>query len=374
MLKAAAQRTLSLLPAGTRLWGERWLSGTYDTLAHARWSGSLVTGALREDGRIVRVLLLDDAAQYKFWIARILDDRPAPKTIGRVSIFQLMRRSGPVANCDLVLCPVNPILERILSRRGFLIVPRFVDCILDLSRPLADILKRRGIKRELQSLRRYGYEFGVDRSPSAFDEFFHEMLAPTAARRHQELAHQSSYEELREAYRSGCILTCHRSGEWLGGFLLLPHADGVLRAANGGWRGGSDELMKEHIFSALMHELIRYAKCEGHERLHLGSSVPFVDDGPLRYKLKWGAQLELPANTDKCGALVSARPNLAAGFGLADATGRALLHRIPLLVKREQQLQAVGWDLDMRPEFRNIVQKGLPWVDLRVGVEPTSSA
>jgi hypothetical protein len=204
----------------------------------------------------------------------------------------------------------------------------------------------------------------VLRSEAAFHEYFHEMLLPTVNSRHEQLARVSSRDELERVFENGYLLAAYKDTEWVAANLITTTGKREMRSANVGWRGGDERLMKERVVSALVLEMIRRGKDEGFEVLNLGSSNPFVDDGPLNYKLKWGAHMEFPSIGYAEGALHGMRRFLAARFSFHTEAGRAMLQHSPLLEKRHGRLQAIGWRSSLRPDFRHQIDQGLPWVDL----------
>ena len=212
--------------------------------------------------------------------------------------------------------------------------------------------------------RKKNYRFEVLSDDAAFDEFYHTMLVPTTRTRHEERANISSLEALRTVFHQGYLLAAYQGSEWVGANLMVPHTDKVLNWANVGWRGGSEQLMKDRLVSALMYEMIVRGKSEGYDTLDLGSCSPFVNDGPLSYKLKWGAYMALPQLEYEEDQLQGLNSCFSANFNLISEGARSMLKHSPILDKHDGRLRAVGWDSQLRSDFKHQVEEGLPWVDL----------
>ena len=196
------------------------------------------------------------------------------------------------------------------------------------------------------------------------EEFFYEMLIPTVTRRHKELAYVSRFEDLKKKLKDGYLLGAYRNSKWVAAELVVREGSKTLRSANIGWRNGDVRLMRDRVSGALTFELINRAKNEGFEFLNLGNSLPFIDDGVLNFKLRWGAEPVMPGAGFESGKSIRARGFVAAHFNLASKCGRAILHHNPVLEKHNGVMRAVGWDFPVRPTFKRLIERGFPWVDL----------
>jgi hypothetical protein len=301
---------------------------------------------------------------FAHWRARVFDEPPSVESLAPRSLREVALRSGVLSDCDVVLYPVNAATARILQAVGWFIVPKYVKCYVDLGRPLGEILRSRDVKNELRLLRKLDYRFEVLREESAFDEWYEQMLLPTQRERHAELAVDDDHDFLLSRFRRGYLLAAYLDSEWVGANLLVPEGGGVLRSANVGWRGGSRALMKQRIVSALLHEVIRHAQCEDYETLDLGGSKAFADDGPLLYKLKWGARMDLPRLVDEAGEPDNLDAMLAMHVNLKSPSAHSILDRMPPIVNLGGRLGVLTWSASPRPELKRQIERGMIWKTL----------
>ena len=373
LLRRGFRRGLRSLPPDVRCYPEIALSTV--TLAHAQWK----MPAYRVRGRLIdgpgdcTLIHFGQQPQYKDWIARFLSRPTVAEAIGSFSLRAICQRKGVLATGDVLLCPVTPLSQLFFAAHGWLTVPKYVRCLIDLRTPIDQLLCRHGVKDDLRIARKKGYRFDILRDDASFDEFYQEMLVPTATVRHEDLAHISSPETLRRIFHRGHLLAAYQGDDWVGASLMVPRPDNSLDWANVGWRGGSERLMKDRLVSALLHEMIVRGKNEGFGTLDLGSCSPFVNDGPLNYKLKWGARMALPFLGYENEQLQGLNAYLAAHFNLASERAQAMLRHAPLLDKHRGRLRAIGWNAALRQDFRHQLDDGLPWADLAAATQRTNA-
>lgn len=364
MLKRFIRHCISSLPPNARLPIEAAKVSVMDTVFNWRLPSYLVQGQLAGEGFHGSLVYFGEPHQYLSWSAMLFVDAKPPKPLGRFRLPDILRLKHGLSKSDLVLCPVNPMTEALFSQWGWFRIPRYVEYVIDLRKPIEKIFQSRHSRNEIKKLKRLKYCFEVLRSELALEEFYNDMLLPTVKKRHKVRAHISRFENLKKKFENGYLLAAYRGSEWVGANLVVCQSNKTLRAANVGWRNGDERLMKDRISSALLVELIKRAKTEGFEFLNLGNSNPFVDDGPLNFKLKWRGELEIPRVKYEGRELQGVKGFLAAYINLASESGRAMLHHNPLLEKHKGVMRAVGWNFPIRPAFKHQVEQGLPWVDL----------
>ena len=364
-LKRALHGGLACLPPRLRLSADMALGNVAETLAHWRMPAFRVCGRSIDGKNDATLVYLGDLPQYTTWIARFFSAARPAEPIGSHTLAEIRARRGRLADADVLLCPTTPLARRFFSDRDWLCVPKYVRCLVDLDRPDEQLLNRHAVKDDLRIVRKKGYRFAVLRDDASFDEFYESMLLPTVKLRHEERAHISSRDALRALFHRGHLLAAFCDGQWVGANLLVPVTDDTLSWANIGWRDGSKKLMKDRLVSALLYEMIRRARSAGFSTLDLGSCSPFVDDGPLNYKLKWGARMELPQIGYDHGQLQGLNAYFCVRFDLAASqAARSLLQASPLLAQSRERLCAVGWDSTVNAAFRHQIDAGLPWIDL----------
>jgi hypothetical protein len=335
-----------------------------DTFRNWKLPCHLVVGKISMESEKGSLVCFGELSQYRSWIAKFFVYYTTPTFLGHFRLFDIVRLRKKLSKYDIALCPANPATEVFFSNLGWLIIPRLIDCVIDLRKPLKEKFDSHNIKKQIRRLRNSDYTFKIFNSELALKEFYDEMLIPTVKRRHQELAFVSRFEDLKEKLKNGYLLAVYRNSKWVAADLVVREGNKILRAANTGWRNGDISLLKHRVNDALTFELINRAKNEGFAFLNLGNCLPFIDDGVFKFKLKWKADPVLPEADFKRGKIQRAKGFLALRFNLASQSGQAFLHCNPLFEKHKGIIRAVGWNSPPRPHLRRLLDEGLPWVDI----------
>jgi hypothetical protein len=336
-----------------------------DIVRNWKLSSKVVTGGISGSRMNGSVVYFGDQRQYRSWIASFLENSHTSSELGQFRLLDIARFKHGLSKYDLAICPVNPATEVLFSHQEWRIVPRFIDWVIDLRKPLKEIFRRKNIKKRISSLRKFNYTFRTMKSESAFNEFYHEMLIPMVKKRHNEIAFISRYGDLLEKLKNGFLLCAYRKNNWLGASLVVYESNKIVRSANMGWRNGDIRLMRDHIATALDFELIKRMKSEGFEYLNLGNSLPFVNNGIFQHKNHLGFSPIMPGVDLETGKVRRIGGFFAVRFNLASKSGQAILHQNPLMEKHGQILRAVAWDSQPRHELRRLFDDGSPWIDLK---------
>ena len=340
-VKRAVRVGIRLLPTRARFHTDVVIGGVFNT--YANWH----LPAYRVCGRL-----------------HFFSDSTTVEPIGSYSLAEIGKRKGELSNCDILVCPSNPVSRLLFTEPGWFIIPKYIKCLIDLCKPVEQLVCRHAAKDDLRIARKKNYRFEVLRQEAAFDQFYHEMFVPTTRIRHEDRANIPSLETLKKAFKNGYLLAAYQEDEWVAANLMVPQTGNVLNWANVGWRWGAEQLMKDRVVSALMFEMMVRGKNEGYDTLDLGSCNPFVNDGPLGYKLKWGAEMSLPLLGYEENRLHGLNSYLSVHFNIKSESARFMLKNSPVMDKHDGYLRALGYDSQPRSDFKRQVENGLPWINL----------
>jgi len=185
---------------------------------------------------------------------------------------------------------VDAAQARSLSRRGWLILPRWVEFEIDLLKPereLWDARKRESVRR----IEREGFELEVCRDEAAAREFHDEMYAPTARIRHGPRAFVRRWGYVERAARRGHLVFVRQAGQRKAGLLLVPR--GGSRSVDAWLFGVRDGVYAESRLAreAVYLHALRWARDRlGARGFGLTAGPPLLRDGLVRFKKRWGAQ------------------------------------------------------------------------------------
>lgn len=335
-----------------------------DTLHNWSMPAYYVRSPLPENKGEGTILYFGDRPQYNSWTHALFGHTVEPVLLGRFSLFQILCRKHPELIADIMLCPLNPWTMPLFAQCGWHIMPLYVDSLIDLRKPINELITSKGANHPMRVARRFDYRFENVKSDQALHEFFHEMLLPTVKIRFQERAFLSQWEDIKDIYQNGVLIAAYLGDEWVGAILLAIEGTNSVRIANLGWRNGADEWRKKGIVAALYNQTFIWAQKNGFIKLDMGSSNPFVKDGPLNFKLKWGATMMPPELGFVEGQLEGASSFIGAKFDLKSSAAQYFLTTTPLLDCVNGKLRAISWNAEVPPQFHRQVKLGYEWVNL----------
>ena len=232
----------------------------------------------------------------------------------------------------------NRALSSKFSRRGWLVLPGQVRSRLDLSRDIDAIQAgfSRTAKRAGQMVKDLGYGYSVLPCKSVLQSFYNEMYLPYCESRFASHPLVKAYELVEALSKDSVLLTVSASAGTVRPSLDNALGGVIIRRVNtsaslviSGLGGDPEYALRRGAVEALYWFAIEWCHSQGVISLDLGLSHPFLDDGVLRFKSKWGASVE---------ASETGLHNLAVRFLDNGWLGKHFLQNHPPIVYRSRQL------------------------------------
>jgi len=253
-----------------------------------------MTGPARPNGRTARILV----AGRPGWFFRTISNLvflspPTVEAIGSAPIWKLRPRLRELRNtADVTLVLADAHNATWLFSGEYLTVPAWVG----MHRPappagsLGLDLVSRNLRRDLQRIRSHAYQPLHTRVPSEVAWFYRDYYLPTSYRRHGEDAFVRDERSLRRSHARGGILWIKKGEERVAG-ALYEQDNGVLQLLAFGLRGGDAALRKRGALVAAYLNLCLQARALGCHSIDFRACRPFLRDGVLCHKKKWGGTL-----------------------------------------------------------------------------------
>lgn len=334
-----------------------------DTLQNWRLPAYRVQAAQPDTGNEATMLLLGNKPQYASWIHKLFGCAVNPVQMGKFSHYEILRGNHESLSADIALCPLNTLTLPIYSRLGWRIVPLYINCHIDLNKPIAEIMTSKGAKDDLRIAYRSGYQYTLMKDEQSIHDFFHQMLIPTIRERHEDRAFLSEWENIQRTFHKGFLIGAYLEKRWIGAVLLAVENASTIRIANIGWENGDATWLKKGIATALYNQSFIFAQEKNFKYVNLGSNNPFANDGPLNYKLKLGANITPIAGLE-AAQLQSSSHFMGVKINLNAPAAQHFLSSTPLLEYKKNKLSVIGWNADIPPLFRRQVEAGIKWINL----------
>lgn len=273
------------------------------------------------NGRPMKVLIADDGSALAYFRHLIFPQGSEAMKAGHTA--SVTAPSLAASDADLVIVSANQLLLRLYEGHGFHFIPKWIRLFLSVNdHPDAMLETLTGpsggaVRRNVKKMKNSGFDYELTDDLSWFDRFYYDMYRPYAQARFGDMAAIDRYERLRGYFEEGSGLIIKHHGEAVGAVILVVR-DRTLYFYRVGMMDGDDSHTKDGASTALYYYTALLGHQWGCDGVDFGHSRPFLTDGVLRYKLKWGMSvlnvddgigvyaLAAPGNTEQAEAFMSA--------------------------------------------------------------------
>lgn len=251
----------------------------------------LVEGEERAGGRPLRVLCTETAALKDYLLRRLFREGARETFLGTVPAWATAERVRALApEADLLFWYVRPALAG-LAREGALArLPAWIPVHVDLGSPECAARGKEKLTRSGNALRKAGFTADITRAEADFSDFYERCFLPYVRSRHGENAVvQTRAETMAGRARAGWELLALRRDGVIAAGATVEFSGARARFWQMGVRDGDPELLAEGVSDFVYHHMLSVCRERGVGVLNLGSCRPFVQDGVLEYKRRFGA-------------------------------------------------------------------------------------
>lgn len=246
-------------------------------------------------GRAMRAVVADDGTTLNYARRLIFPEgcEVAPK--GAITATRASRLA--MLDADLVFTGANRLLFPEYRRQGFRIIPKWVSLVMPLHKHPDDFIselptsRRKDIQRGIRRMIEAGFQYYLTNDPEWYDWFYNTMYAPYATGKFANEARLLSYKALQKVYEEGVALVITLDGQDVAGSINRKRLD-VWQNLYLGFAGGDNSIARSGASSALYYYSLIEAHKNGCTSINFGYSRPFLSDGILTHKLRWGMQIE----------------------------------------------------------------------------------
>lgn len=176
--------------------------------------------------------------------------------------------------------------QRLLPQGAFFI-PNWLHGEIMFSNARTKMKTSGHLKSDLRRIRKNNLDFEITQSSCRFDDFYHNMHVPYISKAYGSLAMIMSYDKMKSLEQKSELLLVKHNGQYLAGQILV-YENNRVRCWSIGVRDGNYDYVKMGAQAALYFYEIDYLSNKGYAAMNVGASRPFLQDGVLRFKNKWG--------------------------------------------------------------------------------------
>ncbi len=220
---------------------------------------------------------------------------------GRTFVWQVPDKMQKFAKAgDLVIYERFPASDWRRHAPYTFCVPTWVEQVLDIARPLDEILAgmNQNLRRNLRKVQQNGFEYSFSTAHEEFDRFYHQMYVPYIRHRHAEWGEElASYDDAQEEFlRGGLILVTH-NGVPINAMLCKVYGSTCFAGIMGVHEGQFAQV-QAGANVALWWGMLEWARMQGLHHFDFGSSRPFISNGVFNFKRQWGTRVRRHADLE----------------------------------------------------------------------------
>jgi hypothetical protein len=253
----------------------------------------VLEGAERNSGEPIRVLFVGQVENCNY-LARVLFAEDSVRRYRqRVWSWQVdSLLNGPVSPYGMIFVQQQPGARAWYSHERCFVLPSWLAGELNVAQGLDSRRGNDSVKTDLRNIRRNGFTYRITCEPQDIEYFYTTMYLPYIQQTHGDRAFVTSREELgREAGDRLELLLIEQDGKPVAGVYLGMHDQERVDALELGVAGADRNLVRLGALAAIYYYALVYAAEGNYLRLYLGGSRPFLHDGALQYKKKWGLRI-----------------------------------------------------------------------------------
>jgi hypothetical protein len=247
-------------------------------------------GIGRADGTRVSMVFAGQLRSKNYFAHLMFGREHSERSLGAVWLWTVWRK-GVRLGTDLIVTHEWTGSRISWGRSSGFCVPCWIGTEVDLKQAANLCRTSENVKSDVRRMNRNGLTYAVTTDPGAIASFYSTMYVPYVERAHGSRTMLTLWDEFALELGRAELMLLQKDGETIAGNLLVDLGGRRARTRAVGVKDGDYAYVKMGAVAALYYLEISHLREKGYERLHYGASRPFVKDGVLCFKRKYGARV-----------------------------------------------------------------------------------
>jgi len=235
-----------------------------------------------------------DEIDKNYFRSLIFNENYDENYLGKVWVWSLIYyilRFGKSHDLIIIKTRMN-ICNLFRSKKRF-VIPDWISCEIDLGSDLrSHSISKHTFKNNVRKINKSNFGYTITKDPLYFHYFYNNMYLPYLSNRHGNLGLEISLERMKISFEDGELLLIKDGEEIIAGVLIdYKVMNGIPRTTQLGVLDGDFHYVKKGALIAIYYYTIEYLRKRNYKKLGLGRARPFINDGLLKHKLYWGANI-----------------------------------------------------------------------------------
>lgn len=259
-------------------------------LRQYRTSVSSLSGFEKASGAPLDVLLVGDGIEKAYILDRLFAGQVSTSKRERKWHWQVSAkvRKSPA---DLVIgCNVASSFRQHPNSGADFFLPRWLAGDVAIATVIERARVCDNVKRDKKRIRKNGFGYVLVAEPTKFRWFYDTMYVPYVTNTFGEMCAQIDYSELEPCIPNSTLMLVTKDSEYVAGQVLTFDGDRA-RSWFGGVKNGDREWVRCGVKAAMYVFIFEELAKRGVGFYDFGGSRPFLNDGVMQFKKKWGMAL-----------------------------------------------------------------------------------
>jgi hypothetical protein len=204
------------------------------------------------------------------------------------------------------------VRQRLPGFRDAYLIPKWIEQKNLNFNGLSDFAgsRKNDASRDIRLTSRYNYDYEFVKDEAILKFFYDRMYCPYMHARYPDEKVVVSFDYVRKEFRKGglILLKDTATGQYIAGSVVNLQ-NNTLTAVKLGVLDGDPALLQKRAVSALYISYFKFMEKNNIRQFHLGASRPFLNDGVLIYKAKWGTIIDFDKRRGNILILRICRPS-----------------------------------------------------------------
>ena len=250
----------------------------------------VVTGLELNTKQELTILYASNNTNMNYFIKLAFGDNCKINYLGKVWLSQIPKLAKQKNDIYSMLVVEVPKFVLFNLKDSFYI-PCWVRGEVDISGDIDSIiLKNHSLEDARRLIRKNELSFEETNEASRLSDFYYHMYLPYISKRFGDVALIDNYQLLKRRFHTCDLILIKFKDQEIAGSLIAYKGHNA-RLWCFGIKDANPDYVKMGAFGALYYFSFQYLKNKGFKQVGVGGSRPFLNDGVLNYKKKWGLRI-----------------------------------------------------------------------------------
>ncbi|GLX79298.1 hypothetical protein tinsulaeT_26380 [Thalassotalea insulae] len=249
----------------------------------------IISGSNTKLDQSFTIIHIGSKVQKNYISSLFFDDVSQEDNLGKKNILQIktLLNKNQHNACYLVADGLPADIKMLRCDKSFFI-PQWIDSSLAL--PLSS--KSQGAKSDLKKIRRNNLTYEISNDISDVELFYYHMYLPYLNNRYQGQDIPMKFDKFKQGYQQGTVkllFVVHENNRVAG--QVIDYSKNEPRLWSVGVLNSDKKYLSMAAISACYVFGAQYLTEQNFGSMHIGKSRPFITDGALQFKIKWGTSI-----------------------------------------------------------------------------------